>query len=627
MENIIKKKKFTHPALDEVHPLKVAEPGIPQVLPTFLHNLLFSPATKVPYDACPFSYYFNLGGPAWDKKDESQHLIERPCYKTLTIFLDRWFASFQLGTQQRAVVTGTAGIGKTFFALYAARVYFRRGEFVVLYHRNRAWAFSNKDPKEFLIRRGAAPIMSLKKLKRPNGQDFWYQEIKEGEPEFLRILSEWENCGCAFFIRDPGEEKALLPLDSLGRELYTVSSGQEDFLAILRKSRTPVEKYLRTGALWDGEEFLYGVKLGLLWSDSHELDLDYIMEGYRRYGGSARSALRFAEKLRDEKIGKEDIQKQPLEATTIEAIAKIAEQQVMGQTEMTKAKSLLFHRTPVGNSFRIHFSSPYLGHLLMKRVRLEGSKALTTVIAALSVGGGYQDAFGTLYEEEVHKKLYQEASVSKQAILLGCHKPSKKRMKGKIIAKDRVSLELARISILSFPGNSLDVVRLEDYDPLETYFHPLTSNFPTHDSFIMCQASTFFSATEKDITKKEKSKIEKSIATSIVLVGLQMTVSGSDKLGDKPSHTVYGSHLANSLKAIKTCIEASGLKVNIFEDVVTIFLSPAESCCKMKYMPVLTAGGKELEQSIVNMEGIAPQYYAICEAKMIENLMEKTKKA
>lgn len=57
-------------------------------------------------------------------------------------------------------------------------------------------------------------------------------------------------------------------------------------------------------------------------------------------------------------------------------IAKIAELQTMGLEEATKSKAMLFHRSPVGNSFTIHFSSQ-----LLKEVKAHGSKALNDVKA------------------------------------------------------------------------------------------------------------------------------------------------------------------------------------------------------------------------------------------------------
>ena len=78
---------------------------------------------------------------------------------------------------------------------------------------------------------------------------------------------------------------------------------------------------------------------------------------------------------------------------------------------------------------------------------------------------------------------------------------------------------------------------------------------------------------------------------------------------------------------MKESIGRSHPELMILNEVVTIFLSPTESCRKMKYMPVLTKEGKELTQCIENVEGIAPQYSAIFEAKMIADLMVRDSSA
>ena len=98
------------------------------------------------------------------------------------------------------------------------------------------------------------------------------------------------------------------------------------------------------------------------------------MEGYRRYGGSARFVLEFAETLKMAGTAKGDILDAPIPDETIQAIAKIAEYQAMGQEEATKTKALLFHRSPLAAGYRIHFASPYLGQLLMKEVKAKTVK-------------------------------------------------------------------------------------------------------------------------------------------------------------------------------------------------------------------------------------------------------------
>ena len=409
--------------------------------------------------------------------------------------MDRRFDSHDFGEQQRSVFTGTAGIGKTFFALYAARTYFDRGEFVVLYYNTRVWAFSKKSPTELQRKSGEYlqldADLRLIKGKQPNCNEFWYKVLEEEMVDFHECLRQWRRCGSALIIRDPGDEKTLKPLSSLGREIYTVSAEQTEFFAVLRKTQVEESAYIRSADLWRGEEFLYALKLGLIWPDVRSLDADYVMEGFRRYGGSARSALAFANKLRQKQISKDNIKMEPLPGSTVKSIQIIAEQQVIGQEEMTKAKSLLFHHTPVDDTYRVHFASFYMGEQLMKHVIQHGSKALSTVVAALSIEENHQDAYESLFEQEVHKRLNQDASITKNITLLGCHPPSLK--KGIIRAKEKVSFEFSRASIVSFPGHSLDIIGLEaTEEPMDIYFHPITSDFQPMTLFFSVLLRPFF---------------------------------------------------------------------------------------------------------------------------------------
>ena len=639
-----KRRKLVYPTLDDVKPLAPVGSGsgsleMPTqeqrqrpVFPAFLHNALFSEVTIVPHESCPFRQYVALGEPAWKTENESIYLVERPCYITLMAFLDFRFKDFKLGVQKVAVVTGTAGIGKTMFALHAARCYFQRGEFVVLYYANSFWAFTKTNPQQ-IAKDPDAPEVDPNLLLQSStvaetGEMFWYGKTDAGQQtQNENKLSQWKASGCAIFIRDPGKEKSLALLGTSGRELYTVSSGQETFLSMVGKSGVPAVKNQRTAELWSGEEFMYNVKLGLVYfatptpGDTLDLDYDYVMEGYRRYGGCARKVFEFAETLKIAGTPKEDIQHAQLPNETTNAVTKIAEAQAMGYEESTKVKALLFHRSPLGTSFTVSFASPYLGQFLMAEVKRRNLKALNTVVGALSLTTGHQDAYGVLYEEEVHKMISLESCDTKSFSFLGCHEPSKKRVKD-IMAKSEVSLNPARASVVYFPGNSLENVRLEGNDSLlQTYFQPLTSHFPTHDSFICCPASEFFEVANSSLKEDKRHSIETTLAKSIVLVGLQMTVSGSDKVNDKPSHTIYGAHLTSELKAFKKILAESHPDVQIHPDVVTIFFSPMESCRKVQAMPVLTATGSFLQTAIQNFPGMAPQYYAIQEVPMIEQLM------
>ena len=113
----------------------------------------------------------------------------------------------------------------------------------------------------------------LDKGAQPNGQDFWYAKSKKGLPGFDEKLIQWKGCGCAIIIRDPGAMKKLDLLESFGREVFTVSSGQEDFFSMVKKSGIPSTVNQRTLELWSGDELLYATKLGLLDSNAPASDL------------------------------------------------------------------------------------------------------------------------------------------------------------------------------------------------------------------------------------------------------------------------------------------------------------------------------------------------------------------
>ena len=71
----------------------------------------------------------------------------------------------------------------------------------------------------------------------------------------------------------------------------------------------------------------------------------------------------------------------------------------------------------------------------MDIVKRSTSEALKAVVAALSIEGNHQDAYGTLYEEEVHKIFYQNNKVTSKAELLGCHPANEMKTGGKCQAR------------------------------------------------------------------------------------------------------------------------------------------------------------------------------------------------
>ena len=151
-----------------------------------------------------------------------------------------------------------------------------------------------------------------------------------------------------------------------------------------------------------------------------------------------------------------------------------------------------------------------------------------------------------------------------------------------IVPKKTPTVNFARTSVLYFPGKSLQNARIgnltlgnitgQSTDLPSVYFHPLTSNFPTHDSFVVCKASDWFEANSQS-TEEDQLETNKKLANRYVLVGLQLTVSGSDNGEDKPSHTVVGQHLANHLKGFRKIVERKWPNVTVLDDVVTVFIS------------------------------------------------------
>jgi hypothetical protein len=69
------------------------------------------------------------------------------------LFLATRFRDSPYGEQIIAVFTGTAGIGKTMFALYAARHYFDNGDLVLLY-----WVEHGVQPFTIIVPLRAARI-------------------------------------------------------------------------------------------------------------------------------------------------------------------------------------------------------------------------------------------------------------------------------------------------------------------------------------------------------------------------------------------------------------------------------------------------------------------------------------
>lgn len=605
-----------------------------ETLPEFLMNALVGKLETISHDSCPFKEYINLKQNAWGIEAESQYLIVRQCYTDLAEWLHSHFKQWKQGALQARTITGTAGIGKTMFALYLARLLFETSNYVLLYWGDKFWAFANKPSPNFLSKNCVAP----------DGTKIYFT-LGNADDDRL-ALNRLLKSELFFKIRDSAK-KALEWLDlAEGRIAYIASSGQEEFLGtFIGKSGVPPIISLKFTDLWSDLECVWSVKLGLLKlkvvqqqqqqplrdSSNSNLDIQYVLEGYRRYGGSVRNVLGFARHLKRLNINAEEIMTHPLSAETTTAVRCIVDYQAIYQRERAKAKAMVFHRSPVRGmdayGYRVHFASTFLGQLVTKSTDYDKVRMLNTVVAALSLSPNKQSAYGTLYEEEFHRVMMdipseQTPSTIRTLQCLGTYDPSSKKVTG-MVPKANITLDFVRADVVHFPGNSLANVQLEGTERWKsTYFHPLASNFPTHDAFIVCDASCFFEvAKDAKLTKQARQQLEDKLAKSIVLVGLQMTVSGSDDVEDKPSHTIVGQHLVDHLEDFKRIAQQYQADINVLDDVVTVFVSPSESCRKMDFMTVQTKDKTPLQNAIANFKGTAVQYYTVYEVQCIADLM------
>eukprot|EP00978_Attheya_sp_CCMP212_P030903 scaffold115092_cov55-Attheya_sp.AAC.2 len=282
---IDKRRRIGHPTLDGVIPFK----------PSTTTGIKGMGERRV----CPC---FSTMYPAWRKEAEPQVLLERPC------------------------------IRKSPFALFAARHYFLNGDLVLLYYENKFWAFTKTDPADLANLPGVDldPNLLQKHTIEETSETFWYANgTDQSKAMELAVLLQ---SGGTVTIRDPGASENKLGLvKSDGREVYTVSSnGQEDFFWQVKKTGIPPAMNQRCAELWNGDEFVYGAKLGLLDHvcfpavGPYYLALDYIMEGYRRYGGLARMVFEFARKRNSEKTPTEGIITADIPAEMTSCVATIA---------------------------------------------------------------------------------------------------------------------------------------------------------------------------------------------------------------------------------------------------------------------------------------------------------------
>ncbi|KAL3905230.1 MAG: hypothetical protein SGILL_009759 [Bacillariaceae sp.] len=290
------------------------------------------------------------------------------------------------------------------------------------------------------------------------------------------------------------------------------------------------------------------------------------------------------------------------------AILFVTQQKILGMEE-AKAKAIVYHREPVddGKNVQVGFASSYIARKIVDGCNLSNNAELKRLVAALGAAGQTQSPYGILYEIEMHKQL-SGGGLRMEAFLLGCHEASRKHVTN-VQAKQSASLDFKAVLPCNFPGYSLENFCIEsDADVEKMYIQPIATNFPTHDSFVLTKASAFF----EPLPGKKV-----CLDGLLVLVGLQITVSGSGDSKDKPSHIVRAQNLTNHLKAIKVALQKRDPSIRLMDDVVTVFISPTESCRKMQFMEVTTQTGGACKQRIPNFGGMAPQYYVVKEDPFI----------
>ena len=617
---------------------------VPAQVPKFLYYAIFGDEVPLAQEGCPFKKCIPLWENSWQIEGEPSLLLERPSYPAMLDFVESRFADFKSFINVKAVITGTAGTGKTMFLLYVARHFVRQNHLVVMYIGTQFYIISMHSPAELRKDHPEAPKVGELKLKKIqlsvpfNGHDsFWFArgtDAVQSEGD-LALLYNALRCGRAITLRDSGNlEKEIPAVDASGPILYTISTWQEGLLSLLKNKTTiNAKQFIRYADLWEGMECLWCVKVGAFGEKEFKSENieAYLKEGYRRYGGSARKVFAFARDQEQNQTAVGNLTEMEFDSDDSSKITIIAENQVTNKKERAKATALVFHQSPFdgGKKCKVHMASSYIAALLMKHVQSNEVKDLRNVVATLSVTDGKQAAHGVLYEEEAHQDFFcRPVNKNHNLRRLGHHPPSadsKQRKTKQLVAKGSIDLKLSRNTVVHFPGKSLEnaIHGLADDDNiLDIYFHPLSSNFPTHDSFIFCKASELFDVDgsgKADKVAEAKTLLEQQV----VLVGLQMTVSKSDT-SDKPSHTVVGEHLKDHLEGAMQIANKIDPSLVVLPDVVTVFLSPTESCRKAVFMPVLYKNGKPLDKAISSFGGVAPQYCTVYEVPLIRDLMSPT---
>lgn len=650
-------------------PLKKAKiaSGHSSVVPGFLDSLLVPSTTRD-------QTVFHLAGKIWNARHEGNLLVVRQCYKYLLKFVVRSLTPErgECPILHRFVcVTGSAGIGKTYFGLYVSHKLYHDGLIVRLWYGDLHWVFAKNLDENDPLRQ----LLSHEPLS--DGSLVWYYsgDGTKGGVRLLELLLARDTFPPVYTVRDSGQEDMIGIAQGPGSFLYTISDGQTKLLKSLTM-KVPVSSslYRRYAPGWNIAELLSDAvmhknlqhldSLRAQWEadlkdmeeiveqDQKDMDatqgdtpqrvqpvvapplefntIQYlarlaIKEGYRRYGGSARSVLRFMEyayeMIWDKSFLSADeaanfILKIADEQMLIDAVDHVANLQDCNQQLQAKSKAIVFASVPAADlkSVTKSIATQHIAKMLASKTRANSKLQVNRLVAALGSSGMQQSAFGVLYEESMHRQLL-ERPTELRLRYLGHHE---KHVSTNYRQKEDVTLRLpASLRVKVALGFSLSAVEWADNDLCDsTYVQPFGPNFPCHDAFVFVKASMFYELNPA-LDKKQSVLLQRHLDESFVLVGLQMTVSGSGHYADKPSHTLRSVHLSNHLTSIKTHFP------DIFLDVVTIFVSPTKSVRKMRKMPVLKATGDSPTTSSASglTEGLALQYSAVQEDDYVAKLV------
>ena len=423
----------------------------------------------------------------WDNAEEGPSVLVRSWYEKLFEHVNDKVTKRD---KTPTVVSGTPGIGKSFFGLYAARRWYDDGRLVILWYEKVIYVFSNSHKKK-----GQEEISANKK-------SIWWMRVREDDNDYLILKKDTE----AILVRDPGQTKVVSPVSTLGFQLYNVSSGNFEFVRELKKNPTPILLVLRHMDLFDFEELIAALLCGCFltstgtFANPDATDVAALfMEGYRRYGGSARNVVNFA-KLHRPELSPLTFDKYVLTLgpgqDIMNAVDWVTKAESSDSTVEVTSKALIFHRTPLSAPAycNVNFASAYLRSLAVDRIRVFKVNALQRVIAALGAGDGQHDACGVLYEGEMHKEITNgDMVVFKPAYLGSYHQPGPGRCWE---ARKKVELNYQVSKVLNFPGKSLANFKFAKSSDIEhTYIQPIVGNFLTHDVFILVEASVFFEGT------------------------------------------------------------------------------------------------------------------------------------